>query len=129
VVALVITGRIVRFDRARGYGFIAPDHGGEDVFVHVRELGLEDIGTGARVRVVDGERGLRAYGVRVLDSGGVATLAPDTPGSTSSSGVDDRGPASNGSVDDRGPASGNRVDDETCEVIAAAEYGRSITAV
>jgi Cold shock proteins len=103
----MVSGKIVRFDRARGYGFIAPDHGGEDVFVHVRELDVEDVTTGARVEfsVVDGERGLKAYGVRVLGSengnGASAAARPEDP----------------------------TTEDDTYEVISAADYGRLITDV
>jgi uncharacterized membrane protein YsdA (DUF1294 family)/cold shock CspA family protein len=33
------TGRIVRWEDERGYGFVAPDGGGGEVFVHVRDVG------------------------------------------------------------------------------------------
>jgi CspA family cold shock protein len=74
------TGKVVRFDEGRGYGFIAPDDGGDDVFVHANELtdrGVR-VATGARVEfnVIDGGRGLKAYDVHVLElPAGVATAA------------------------------------------------------
>ena len=34
----MLTGKVVHFDDMRGYGFIAPDKGGEDVFVHANVL-------------------------------------------------------------------------------------------
>ena len=44
---------IVRFyDRTRGFGFIAPEDGGGDVFVHVSAVeraGLQDLSSGARI--------------------------------------------------------------------------------
>jgi cold shock CspA family protein len=30
----LVTGRILQFDHTRGYGFVAADDGGEDVFLH-----------------------------------------------------------------------------------------------
>ncbi|MEU6171291.1 cold shock domain-containing protein [Streptantibioticus parmotrematis] len=66
----VVTGKIVRFDDVRGYGFIAPDDGGEDVFVHANDL-REDkhrYRAGLRVgfEVEDGDRGLKASDVHLL---------------------------------------------------------------
>ena len=46
------TGTVKWFNRLRGYGFIAPDFGPKDVFVHVSALSsdaLEGIDEGERV--------------------------------------------------------------------------------
>lgn len=65
-----VVGRVVRFDRGRGYGFISPDGGGEDVFLHVNDLdGIEESVIRAGVRVTfgveAGERGEFATSVRL----------------------------------------------------------------
>ena len=47
------TGKVKWFDAAKGYGFIVPAKGGEDVFVHIRELsrsGLDSLNEGDAVR-------------------------------------------------------------------------------
>lgn len=66
----MVTGKVVRFDEIRGYGFVTPDGGGEDVFVHVNDLETDKrlIGPGAVVEftVEDGERGPKASNVRVV---------------------------------------------------------------
>jgi cold shock CspA family protein len=68
---VVVTGRIVRFDDVRGYGFIAPDDGGEDVFVHANDLREEKYRYRAGLRVgfevEDGDRGLKASDVHLLE--------------------------------------------------------------
>jgi cold shock protein len=66
------TGKIVRFDGVRGYGFISPDHGGEDVFLHVNDLEIEKplARPGARVSfsIDEGTRGKFATAVRLADA-------------------------------------------------------------
>jgi cold shock CspA family protein len=63
------TGRLLRFDEFRGYGFIVPDKGGEDVFVHANELcGEKELftaGTTVEYEVTEGERGPKAFAVYV----------------------------------------------------------------
>ncbi|MFA1541962.1 cold-shock protein [Actinomadura monticuli] len=67
---MVHVGRIARFDEVRGYGFITPDEGGPDVFVHVNDLNddktLITTGTSVEYELIDGERGLKAFDVSVV---------------------------------------------------------------
>ena len=63
------TGKIKRFDANRGFGFIVPDGGGEDVFVHHSELqGAKTLNEGQRVEydVVAGPKGPKASNVRLV---------------------------------------------------------------
>ncbi|MHC9292348.1 cold-shock protein [Mycobacterium sp. LTG2003] len=65
-----VTGTVVRFDRVRGYGFIAPDSGGDDIFLHANDLEFEkSLATrGVRVSfdVEDGPRGELATSVQLV---------------------------------------------------------------
>ena len=56
------TGKVKWFNAAKGYGFIAPDNGGGDVFVHisaVEKAGYSSLAEGAKVSfdVVPNRRG------------------------------------------------------------------------
>ncbi|MFI6154315.1 cold-shock protein [Kitasatospora sp. NPDC051170] len=100
-------GRVVRFDGMRGYGFIAPEHGGEDVFLHVNDLLIPEasIQSGLMVEfeIEDGDRGLKASRVRLTEqqarSAQPAAVIP--------------------SVGD-GP-------EPMCDVLSSAEYTREVT--
>ena len=35
---VLIRGKVLRFDEIRGYGFIAPEDGGDDVFMHANDF-------------------------------------------------------------------------------------------
>lgn len=59
------TGTIKWFNPAKGYGFITPDEGGKDVFVHITEVeraGMTSLSEGQKVsfEVINDPRGLKA---------------------------------------------------------------------
>jgi cold shock protein len=64
------TGRILQFDKERGYGFIAADDGGEDVFLHASGYDGDSYGLspGMRIefKVMAGDRGRKAFAARSI---------------------------------------------------------------
>ena len=64
------TGTVKWFNDSKGFGFIAPDGGGEDLFVHhsaIQLRGAKTLSENQRVEfdVVQGPKGWHAQGVRL----------------------------------------------------------------
>jgi cold shock protein len=69
--ATTIEGAVKWFEPEKGYGFISPDSGGKDVFIHItalRRSGISALDPGQRVRVevVDGKKGLEAERITLI---------------------------------------------------------------
>jgi cold shock protein len=66
-----LEGAVKWFEPDKGYGFISPDGGGKDVFIHItalRRSGVTALDPGQRVKVevVDGKKGLEAERVTLI---------------------------------------------------------------
>ncbi len=69
----MITGTVKWFNSEKGYGFIQPDDGGKDVFVHFRQVnnpgfGRVELHEGQKVQfsIGEGQKGPQAENVTLL---------------------------------------------------------------
>lgn len=130
-------GTVTFFDVDKGFGFISPDRGEDDVFVHARSLssGLRELAEGDRVafEVVDGDRGPQARNVELVGGG---SRRPGGPGRSDSargrfdrprSGGFDRGGSDRGGWD-RGGADRSRGGSDRSRGGAPARGGEGVIA-
>jgi CspA family cold shock protein len=113
-VVVVGVGRILRFDESRGYGFIAPSNGGEDVFFHANDFGEQRHLIRPDMRVEfeaeAGERGLKVASVRLLD--GPARIRSEIEAAFSDAATKTTGPGD---------------DDGMCDVLSPRQFAAEIT--
>jgi len=97
----VAVGTVVRFDEIKGYGFVAPDTGDDDVFIHANDLLFDkwQLMPGRKVeyQLEEGDRGPKASRVRLLDGLSPSSSVPTRAGRSAQ-------PATGDSHDDLGAA-------------------------
>ncbi|AXG76673.1 cold-shock protein [Streptomyces paludis] len=109
-------GRVIRFDQVKGYGFIAPESGDEDIFLHVNDL-LDDKhlikpGISVMFEVEEGDRGLKASAVRIAEDRHAPAARPARSGNYT-----------------KAQNSDEEFSEELCEVISQEKYLQEITEV
>jgi cold shock protein len=109
----VATGRVLQFDEERGYGFIAADDGGEDVFLHasVFEGDSRQLVPGLPVEfeTMAGDRGRKAFGVHMLKT---SRTSPVSDGESVAA-----------------PAHVADDDEGLCDVLSEARFGQEVTEI
>jgi cold shock protein len=103
------TGKVLQFDPSRGYGFVAADDGGEDVFLHASVFDGDPSeltpGTSLEFEVMAGDRGRKAFAVRFTADKPSAQAKPIVP-AQSSAVIDD---------------------DQMCDVLSQGEFAEALT--
>lgn len=84
------TGTVKWFNNAKGYGFILPEEGGEDLFAHYSAIQMDGYKTLKAGQVVDfdvtkGEKGFHATNIKSLEASQSTLTESPTEQSTSTS--------------------------------------------
>ncbi|OIJ93173.1 cold-shock protein [Streptomyces monashensis] len=123
-------GRVIRFDGMRGYGFIAPEQGGEDVFLHVNDLLIPESsvrsGLAVEFEIENGGRGLKASSVRFAQEQGAGPARP----AESATGTPEAAAvfaAPESSAAPGSSAAAGEGQEPMCDVLGSAEYTREVT--
>jgi cold shock CspA family protein len=102
-------GKILRFDEVRGYGFIVPREGGEDVFMHANDLVddkyLYQAGREVEFYLEMGDKGPKASEIRLVHQ------LPRRPAAAAV------------------PVPRDDTDDDTLDVLSTAEFQAELTEV
>jgi CspA family cold shock protein len=117
------TGRVLQFDATRGYGFVAADDGGEDVFLHasVFDGDPEELVPGLRVgfQVMAGDRGRKAFGAHLV--------ARDEPAEPARPEPVQAVPEPRPQPEPGPPAQPVEIDEQMCDVLSADGFSQGVT--
>lgn len=110
---VLIRGKVLRFDEIRGYGFIAPEDGGDDVFMHANDFRDDETlfrpGAVVEFDLEEGDRGPKASNIRVVERNAAAQ-------------------AGGAEVGRRAPSVSDQ-DDGLCDVLTSHEFRHEVTEV
>lgn len=122
------TGKILRFDEVRGYGFIVPNEGGEDVFMHANDLVDEKYlyQSGREVEFFEemGEKGPKASQIRLVYR---SSPRRSTPAVGFSSGGPDAPRITNPGVDEPETELDEYDDQDEADTLTVAELRTELT--
>jgi cold shock CspA family protein len=113
LVKQVAAGRVLQFDQARGYGFVAAEDGGEDIFLHASVFDGDSAvlipGVRVEFEVMAGDRGRKAFAAHLAsgESDPAAQQIPQVPQ-----------PATAPSAPD---------DEQLCDVLSETEFRQELT--
>ncbi|KAF0967808.1 MULTISPECIES: cold-shock protein [Gordonia] len=97
-----VSGKVVHYDANRGFGFLAPESGGADVFLHINDIDIDEdsLKPGAKVTfdVEETDRGSKAINVAVTEE----APADDSAGARAHRRDDHHGRGDRGDRGDRG---------------------------
>lgn len=105
------TGKVLQFDTSRGYGFVAADDGGEDIFLHASVFNGDPNeltpGTPLEFEVMAGDRGRKAFAVRSVADKPAAQMGAIVPAQATAV------------IDD----------EQMCDVLSQSEFADALTEI
>jgi CspA family cold shock protein len=125
------TGKVLQFDHTRGYGFVAADDGGEDIFLHASAFdgdpGELAPGIPLEFQVMAGDRGRKAYAVHFTEEEEKEGTLPSLERSAQPLPAVERSAQPLPAVERSAQPLPAADDEQMCDVLSQTEFGTEIT--